>query len=99
MSLNFEEIAKQMARSPQVLEATRKKAEDVRDAMELRWPDVNKIPESQREHLRKDPDHTILITESTGTDRPTHVVTVRHPGAVAKQAQTGFASRAVKDVS
>lgn len=99
MPLNYEALFNEMAQSPQVKEAVRKKAEDLRDFMETRWPEVNDLTETQRNFLKKEPEHSILITESTRSNRPTHIVTVRHPGAIAKQAATGFATRAVKDVS
>lgn len=100
MSLNIQGIYAQMTQAPQVREATRKKAEKIRDFMEMRWPEVNDLSERDRAFLKKDPDRTILVTEATESlsPRPTHIVTVRHPGAVAKQAKTGFATKAVKDV-
>ena len=100
MSLNYSELFKQLAETPQVREATRKKAEQVKQYLELRWPEVNDLSPAQRKFLRENPGEAILITEATdGTNRPTHIVTVRHPGAVAKQAKDGFVTKAVKDVS
>lgn len=99
MSLNYEALFQQMAKRPEVKAAVRAKAEKLRDFMEIRWPEVNDVSDAHRAWLKKEPEHTILITESTSSNRPTHVVTVRHPGAVGKQAQTGFATKAVKDVS
>lgn len=100
MSLNYSELFAQLAATPQVREATREKAEQLADYLELRWPEVNDLSPAQRKFLNDNPDKAILVTEATdGTNRPTHIVTVRHPGAVAKQAKTGFATKAVKDAS
>lgn len=100
MSLNYHELFKQLAETPQVREATRKKAEQVKQYLELRWPEVNDLSPAQREFLRENPGEAILVTEATdGTNRPVHIVTVRHPGAVAKQAKDGFVTKAVKDAS
>lgn len=100
MSLNHSELFRQLAATPQVHEATREKAEQLGDHLEMRWPEVNDLSPAQRKFLNDNPEHTILITEATdGTNRPTHIVTVRHPGAVAAQAKTGFVTKAVKDVS
>lgn len=100
MALNYDVIFKQMCELPQVKESVRKKAEELRDYIELRWPDVNDLSDAERARLQKDREHSVLITEAKGADgRPVAVVTVRHAGAVAKQAQTGFMSRAVRDVS
>lgn len=98
MSLNHNELFKQMAKLPQVREATRKKAEELRDYLELRWPEVNEVSEGHRAFLESEPERIIKVTESTRSNRPTHIVTVRHPGAVAKQAKDGFVTKAVKDV-
>lgn len=101
MSLNMDAIFKEMAQQPHVRKAVNDRAEKLRDYMEMRWPKVNKISDNQRARLEKEPEHTILVTpvESQSDGRPLAVVTVRHPGAVMKQAQTGFATRAVQDVS
>lgn len=101
MSLNIQGIYEQMAQAPQVRDATKAKAEKIRDFMELRWPEVNDLSQRGRAFLRDDPGRVIKVTEATESlsPRPTHVVTVRHPGAVAKQAKTGFATKAVKDAS
>lgn len=99
MSLNYDAIYRQMRDLPQVAEATQKKAEELRDFMEIRWPGINDISDTQRAFLQKSPEHTVLIASSTRAERPTHVVTVRHPGAVAAQAKYGFVTKAVKDVS
>lgn len=100
MSLNFEALFAEMAKTPQVREAVKAKAEKLREYMEVRWPEVNDIDDAQRQFLDEQPDRTILVSEATdGTNRPVHVVTVRHPGAVAKQAKSGFVTKAVKDVS
>ena len=99
MSLNYSQLFKQMAKQPQVQEAARKKAEQVKKYIELRWPDVNDLSSRDRAFLREGGD-VVKITHATrGTNRPTHVVTVRHPGAVAKQAKDGFLTKAVKDAS
>lgn len=98
MSLNFEELFKEMAKQPQVREEARRRAEQVKRYLELRWPEVNKVSDKQRAFLAGD-DDVIKVTEATvGVNRPTHVVTIRHPGAVDKQAKTGFVTKAVKDV-
>lgn len=99
MSLDFDALFEELASAPQTKEAVRDKAEELREAMELRWPRVNDIDESQQGFLQDDPDRIIKITESTRSNRPTHVVTVRHPGAVAAQAKYSFVTKAVKDVS
>lgn len=99
MSLNYSQLVKQMAKQPQVKEAPRKKAEQVKKYIELRWPEVNELSARDRAFLRDGGD-VVKITHATrGTNRPTHVVTVRHPGAVAKQAKDGFVTKAVKDAS
>lgn len=98
MSLNLEELRKEMAKQPQVREGTRRKAEQVKKYLELRWPEVNQVSDKQRAFLAGD-DDVIKVTEATvGVNRPTHVVTVRHPGAVDRQAKNGFVTKAVKDV-
>lgn len=99
MSLNLEALFEQMAAAPQVREATRAKAEQLREHMEIRWPDIEKVSSQHRAFLRDDPARVIKITESTRSNRPTHVVTVRHPRAVSQQAKTGFVTKAVKDVT
>ena len=99
MSLNYRELFKQMAKQPQVQEASRKKAEQVKKYIELRWPDVNDLSARDRAFLREGGDVVKVTRATRGTNRPTHVVTVRHPGAVAKQAEDGFLTKAVKDAS
>ena len=99
MSLNYRELFKQMAKQPQVQEASRKKAEQVKKYIELRWPDVNDLSARDRAFLREGGDVVKVTRATRGTNRPTHVVTVRHPGAVAKQAEDGFITKAVKDAS
>lgn len=99
MSLNYSQLFKQMAKQPQVQEAARKKAEQVKKYIELRWPEVNELSDRDRAYLEGGGD-VVQVTHATqGTNRPTHVVTVRHPGAVAKQAKDGFVTKAVKDAS
>lgn len=99
MSLNYHQLFKQMAAAPQVQEASRKKAEQVKQYIELRWPDINDLSDRERAFLREGGD-VVKVTHATrGTNRPTHVVMVRHPGAVAKQAKDGFLTKAVKDAS
>lgn len=99
MSLNYNELFKQMAATPQVQAATKKKAEQVKKLIEIRWPEVNELSERDRAYLDGGGD-VVQVTHATqGTNRPTHVVTVRHPGAVAKQAKDGFLTKAVKDAS
>ena len=88
-----------MAATPQVQAATKKKADQVKKLIELRWPDVNELSDRDRAYLEGGGD-VVQVTHATqGTNRPTHVVTVRHPGAVAKQAKDGFVTKAVKDAS
>lgn len=100
MSLNYQKLFEEMAQAPQVKEAVAEKAEQLKRMLEIRWPEVNDVSDKQRAFLKKNPEHTILVTHATrGTNRPTHIVTVRHPGAVAKQAKSGFVTKAVKDVS
>lgn len=99
MSLNYSQLFKQMAATPQVQAATKKKADRVKKFIELRWPDVNELSDRDRAYLEGGGD-VVQVTHAThGTNRPTHVVTVRHPGAVAKQAKDGFVTKAVKDAS
>lgn len=99
MSLNYHQLFKQMAATPQVKSATKKKAEQVKKFIELRWPDVNDLSDSDRSFLEGSGD-VVQVTHATrGTNRPTHIVTVRHPGAVAKQSQDGVITKAVKDAS
>lgn len=99
MSLNYQKLFKQMAATPQVKAATKEKAEQVKKLIEIRWPEVNELSARDRAFLREGGD-VVKITHATqGTNRPTHVVTVRHPGAVAKQAKDGFLTKAVKDAS
>lgn len=101
MSLNIQGIYEQMTQAPQVRDATRAKAEKIREFMELRWPEVNNLSQRDRVFLKDERDRVIKVAEATESlsPRPTHVVTVRHPGAVAKQAKSGFATKAVKDAS
>lgn len=100
MSLDYSALFREMASQPQVKEAVRKKAEQLKEYMGLRWPEVNQLSDAQRAFLKKSPEHAILITEATeGTNRPVHIVTVRRPDAVSHQAKTSFATKAVKDVS
>lgn len=99
MSLNYQKLFKQMAATPQVKAATKKKAEQVKKFIEIRWPEVNELSDRDRAYLEGGGD-VVQVTHATqGTNRPTHVVTVRHPGAVAKQAKDGFVTKAVKDAS
>lgn len=98
MSLNYSELFKQLAAQPQVREATREKAERLQKYLRTRWPEVEDVPAAQRAFLEGG-DDVVQVTEATdGTNRPVHIVTVRHPGAVAKQAKDGFVTKAVKDV-
>ena len=99
MSLNYNQLFKQLAAAPQVQEASRKKAEQVKKYIELRWPNVNDLSARDRAFLREGGDVVKVTRATRGTNRPTHVVTVRHPGAVAKQAEDGFITKAVKDAS
>lgn len=99
MSLNIHELFEAMAETDQVKEATRAKSEQLAEAMEMRWPGVNDVAESQKEFLEGNSESMIQVTESTISNRPTHVVVVRHPGAVAAQAKYSFVTKAVKDVS
>lgn len=100
MSLNYDALFKELSSRADVKKTVGDKARELRDYMELRWPKVNDISDGQRSRLEKNPEHTILISEfdSKVDGRPMAVVTVRHPAAVAKQASTGFVSRAVNDV-
>lgn len=99
MSLNYEEIFKQMAQAPQVREGAAEKAEQLRDQLETRWKNVDDVPAKQRAFLRDEAGRVVKVTEATDhTNRPTHVVTVRHPGAVAKQAKDGFVTKSVKAI-
>lgn len=99
MSLDFDALFEELSSAPQTKEAVKKKAEELGEAMEMRWPRINEVDDHQRGFLQDDPDSIIKITESTRSNRPTHVVTVRHPGAVAAQAKYSFVTKAVKDVS
>lgn len=98
MSLDYHKLFKELAATPQVRDASRKKAEQIKRLIEARWPDVNELSDRDKAFLR-DGD-TVKVTLATrNTMRPTHIVTVRHPGAVAKQAKDGFLTKAVKDAS
>ncbi|WP_168160717.1 hypothetical protein [Corynebacterium sp. HMSC08A12] len=101
MSLNMNALYEQMSKQPHVRKAVHQRAEKLRDYMEMRWPKVNRVSDNQRSRLREAPEHTILISDfnSSVDGRPMSVVTVRHPGAIERQARTGFVTRAVKDVS
>lgn len=98
MSLNYHELFKQMAATPQVKQATKQKAEQLKKFIELRWPDVNDLPDRDRAFLEGSGDIVQVTHATRGTNRPTHIVTVRHPGAVGKQAVDKFLTKAVKDV-
>ena len=97
MSLNYNQLFKQMAATPQVKAATKKKAEQVKKLIEIRWPEVNELSDRDRAYLDGGGDIVQVTHATQGTNRPTHIVTVRHPGAVAKQARDGFVTKAVKD--
>lgn len=98
MSLDYHKLFKELAATPQVRDASRKKAEQIKRLIEVRWPDVNELSDRDKAFLR-DGD-TVKVTLATrSTMRPTHIVMVRHPGAVAKQAKDGFLTKAVKDAS
>lgn len=98
MSLDYRELFKQMAATEQVKQATKQKAEQLKKFIELRWPDVNDLSDKDRAFLKESGD-IVQVTQATrGTNRPTHIVTVRHPGAVGKQAADKFLTKAVKDV-
>ena len=100
MSLDYHELFRQMANTPQVQKAVEDKAEELKKFIEIRWPDVNDVGASTKRFLKEDPGDVVKVTHAThGTNRPTHIVTVRHPGAVAKQAKDGLLTKAVKDVS
>lgn len=100
MSLNFDALFRQMVDAPQVRDAVKDKADDLAECMEIRWPAVNDLPARDRAFLDGDQSRVIQVTEATrGTNRPVHVVTVRHPGAVAAQAKNSFVTKAVRDVS
>lgn len=99
MSLDYHKLFKELAATPQVRDASRKKAEQVKRLIEARWPEVNELSARDKAFLRGGGD-TVQVTLATrNTLRPTHIVTVRHPGAVAKQAKNGFLTKAVKDAS
>lgn len=99
MSLNYEQLFQQMAAAPQVREATRAKAEELREFIEIRWPEVEDVHPQHRAFLGGNPERVVSVTQATeGTNRPVHIVTVRHPQAVSQQAKTGFVTKAVKDV-
>lgn len=98
MSLNYGELFKQIAQAPQVREGVADKAEELRDQLETRWKDVDDVSAKQRAFLRDEAGRVVKVTESTRSNRPTHVVTVRHPGAVAKQAKDGFVTKSVKAI-
>lgn len=100
MSLNYHQLFKQMAATPQVKAATKKKAEKLRRMLEIRWPEVHELSKSGQRFLDDGGDEIIRVTEATeGTNRPVQIVTVRHPRAVEHQANTGFVTKAVKDAS
>ena len=99
MSLKLDAIFQQMAQSPQVIQEAEVRALKVKKYIEMRWPEVNDLSARDRQFLHDGGD-VIRVTRATrGTNRPTHVVTVRHPGAVAKQAKDGFLTKAVQDAS
>lgn len=99
MSLDYRELFKQMAATEQVKQATKQKAEQLKKFIELRWPDVNDLSDKDRAFLKESGD-VVQVSESTQNqpNRPVYVVTVRHPGAVGKQAADKFLTKAVKDV-
>lgn len=100
MSLNYHELFKEMASQPQVREAVKAKADQLKEMLEIRWPEIDELSKSGRRFLDGDGEDIIKVTEATrGTNRPVHVVTVRHPRALEHQANTSFVSKAVKDVS
>lgn len=99
MSLKLDAIFQQMAQSPQVVQAAEALANQVKKYIEMRWPEVNDLSARDRQFLHDGGD-VVRVTRAThGTNRPTHVITVRHPGAVAKQAKDGFLTKAVQDAS
>lgn len=99
MSLNLDAVFQRMAQSPQVVQAAEDRANKVKKYIELRWPEVNDLSARDRAYLDGGGD-VVQVTHAThGTNRPTHVVTVRHPGAVARQAKDGFLTKAVQDAS
>lgn len=99
MSLKLDAIFQQMAQSPQVVQAAEARALKVKKYIEMRWPEVNDLSARDRQFLHDGGD-VVRVTRAThGTNRPTHVITVRHPRAVAKQAKDGFLTKAVQDAS
>ena len=56
MSLNYSQLFKQMAKQPQVQEASRKKAEQVKKYIELRWPEVNELSSRDKAFLHEGGD-------------------------------------------
>lgn len=100
MSLKLDAIFQEMAQSPQVVQAAEARANQVKKYIEMRWPEVNDLSARDRAYLDGGGGDVIRVTRAThGTNRPTHIVTVRHPGAVAKQAKDGFLTKAVQDAS
>ncbi|MBK4158462.1 hypothetical protein GWO56_02430 [Corynebacterium macginleyi] len=99
MSLDYHKLFKELAATPQVRDASRKKAEQVKRFIEARWPEVNELSARDKAFLRGGGDAVKVTLATRNTLRPTHIVTVRHPGAVAKQAKDGFLTKAVKDAS
>ena len=99
MSLKLDAIFQQMAQSPQVVQAAEVRANQVKKYIEMRWPEVNDLSARDRQFLHDGGDVVRVTSATRGTNRPTHVVTVRHPGAVAKQAKDGFLTKAVQDAS
>lgn len=99
MSLKLDAIFQQMAQSPQVVQAAEARAQVVKKYIEMRWPEVNDLSARDRQFLHDGGDVVRVTRATRGTNRPTHVITVRHPGAVAKQAKDGFLTKAVQDAS
>ncbi|WP_368266687.1 hypothetical protein [Corynebacterium ulcerans] len=94
MSLDYSALFREMASQLQVKEAVRKSAEQLKEYMGLRWPEVNQLNDAQRSFLEKSSEQVILIREAAeGTNRPVHIVTVRCPDAVSHQAKTSFVAR------
>lgn len=96
MSLNYRTLFAELAKQPQVADRTMEVAKRVQRDIETLWPELTDVDDRQRAFLSGD-GRAVKVTRTTGSNRPTVVVTVRHPGAVAKQAKDGFVTRAVRN--
>lgn len=100
MSLNYDALAQMMAETPQAQAALRAKADEFIEYLKIRWPRLQEPTDAQKDFLAKNPGALVDVTPSVNkAGRPIHIVVIRHPGAVAEQANNSFVTKAIKDVS